>query len=246
MKFSTTSSSFRSVPVLFFLSCLATQSESCQVHLCSNEYSSLVAGHRELQKLQMRDIKPRTSDRLEYCNLLHAYNHCVKSLSKSCRGKLDYHAVLALVRRWIEDNNCPKTDSPLPGPNHRSRQAIRSGSFITNLSPSRSSSHQTNPDSDGDELEEESHSKEDEDDVNHEEDSHQVNNNHQESIPITEVRRRGKSSSSSHHPQCILYAPTSSASSSGLLHHNNFYTSLTYLLSIIFNVFLIIPTLLYR
>lgn len=216
---------FQAASLIIFISLLPI-TQSCQVQLCSSEYSSLVAGHRELQKLQMRDIKPRTSDRLEYCNLLQAYNHCLKSLTRSCRGKLDSHAVLALVRRWIDENQCPKDD--YPGLNQRSRQAIRSGSFISNLSPSNS--HQNHDEQDRHE-EVNTSMEEDEDDNSDNEKSHPVNIHEASS----ETKRRGKSSS--HHPQCILYAP--SLSSSG--YHQNYSTILMSFLSIILTV---IPNLL--
>lgn len=218
---------FQFIPLIIFISSLQL-TQSCQVHLCSNEYSSLVNGHRELQKLQMRDIKPRASERLilDYCNLLQTYNHCLKSLTRSCRGKLDYHAVLALVRRWIDENQCPKDD--FPGLNQRSRQAIRSGSFISSLSPSNVHQNHDVPDRD----EEESNLREEDKDVSLDEEiSRPVNN--QES---SETRRRGKSSS--HHPQCILYAP--SLSSSG--HHQNYYS--TILISFLSIILIIIPNLL--
>lgn len=198
---------FKAIPFIILISLLPI-TKSCQVHLCSSEYSSLVSGHRELQKLQMRDIKPRISERLEYCNLLHAYNHCLKSLTRACRGKLDYHAVLALVRKWIDENQCPKDD--YPGLNQRSRQAIRSGSFTSNLSPSNSHRNHDMPGSHrGDE-----NSREEDGDANSDDETSHSINNHES----TETNRRGKSSS--HHPQCILYAP--SLSSSG--HHQNYYS----------------------
>lgn len=221
------SSSFQVISI-FIISFCFPLTQCCQVHLCSNEYSSLFAGHQKLQKLEMRDIKPRLSDRLEYCNLLEAYNQCLKSLSRSCRGKLDYHAVLVLVRKWIDENQCPKHD--LPGLNFRSRQGIRSGTLITSLSSQSSSySHQTHGDQDRHSNEDEGNTRE-EDGVNNSDDITASININQEP---TEVRRRGKS----HHPQCILYAPSTSSSGRRNYYSLNVMLILSIILSVTHEIF---------
>ena len=80
---------------------------ACQVHLCFNEYTSLAHGYSQMHKFSLlRDFSSRDARTQQYCRLLEAYNQCMKGLNKSCRGKLDYHAVIAHVRKWLDDYNC--------------------------------------------------------------------------------------------------------------------------------------------
>ena len=44
----------------------------------------------------------------------------MKTLSRSCRGNIEYHSVLAIVRKWMADANCN-------GSYHRTRQGVKSG-----------------------------------------------------------------------------------------------------------------------
>lgn len=92
---------------------------TCQVHLCFNEYTNLAHGYNQMQKYSvLRDFHSRETHTKQYCQLLDSYNHCMKGLNKSCRGKLDYHAVIAHVRKWLDDYNCTGTQ--------RIRQAVKS------------------------------------------------------------------------------------------------------------------------
>lgn len=92
----------------FLVSCYISTVLSCQVHLCYNEYTHLASGYTKLQQRAsfVRSISTRDSLIREYCVNLQAYSVCMKGLSRSCRGKLDYHAVIAHVNKWIDDYNC--------------------------------------------------------------------------------------------------------------------------------------------
>ncbi|KAI1292233.1 Repulsive guidance molecule B [Halotydeus destructor] len=119
---------------------LISSSTPCGVELCSREYAELVANQAILKQEHNRRHKNSPSHAVqvrsnaEYCGLLHAYHHCMRTLSKPCRGNLEYHSVQTLVRTWLEQNNCsaaPKTKhiGSKPGSNLselRRQNAIRS------------------------------------------------------------------------------------------------------------------------
>lgn len=128
---------------------------SCQVHLCYNEYTHLASGYTKLQQRAsfVRSISTRDSLVREYCATLQAYSVCMKGLSRSCRGKLDYHAVIAHVNKWIDDYNCTgNAKSRSPGKSSfnlalRQQQADKNNDYpwtgsssITHASSSSSSS----------------------------------------------------------------------------------------------------------
>ena len=56
----------------------------------------------------------------EYCSQLFQYNQCMRSLSKECRGHIDYHSVLTIVRKWMQQERCN-------GSHHKTRQGVRTG-----------------------------------------------------------------------------------------------------------------------
>src|SRR2546429_9638587 len=104
MNFATVFSSF-----LLILLKIPLLVSSCQVQLCYTEYLNLVMGYKQLQRYQvLRDLRPRESLshlNQEYCQLLDAYGSCMRGLNKQCRGRLDYHAVIAHVKKWLDDYN---------------------------------------------------------------------------------------------------------------------------------------------
>lgn len=99
----------KSVLVLFFTS-LLNVTLACQVHLCYTEYTNLASGYSRLPRTSiLRSLNSHQTAVKEYCQSLEAYSACMKGLGKSCRGKLDYHAVIAHVKKWIDDYNCTGT-----------------------------------------------------------------------------------------------------------------------------------------
>ena len=106
----------------------------CEYHICSSEYAELVSsqqllngqreslldardqnhdvhdqnheGHSPSTDVHKSDPTVPTKEQVEYCNLLNAYNQCMKTQSKSCRGNMNYHAITAMVRKWLKDQNC--------------------------------------------------------------------------------------------------------------------------------------------
>lgn len=96
--------------LLYIVSYTLSLVHSCQVHLCYNEYTQLASGYTKLQQPSLvRSLATRDTLVREYCVTLQAYSVCMKGLSRSCRGKLDYHAVIAHVNKWINDYNCTGT-----------------------------------------------------------------------------------------------------------------------------------------
>ena len=84
-----------------------TVTYSCQVHLCYTEYKNLASGYMILQqKSILRSINSHQSVVRGFCQSLESYNACMKGLGKSCRGSLNYHAVIVHVKKWIDDYNC--------------------------------------------------------------------------------------------------------------------------------------------
>jgi hypothetical protein len=71
----------------------------------------------------LRDYHSRDIHKEQYCELLDSYNHCMKGLNKSCRGKLEYHAVIAHVRKWLIDYNCTSSET---NSNNNRQQQIKS------------------------------------------------------------------------------------------------------------------------
>ena len=78
--------------------------------------TSSQSGHDATAPSQNGQVSKEQS---EYCNLLNAYNQCMKTQSKSCRGNMNYHAIVAMVRKWLKEGNCS-------GSYHKSRQGVRS------------------------------------------------------------------------------------------------------------------------
>lgn len=93
---------------ILFLASVLKASIACPVHRCYAEYTNLASGYNRLQQRSsiLRSLNSRQTAVKEYCQSLEAYSNCMKKLDKSCRGKLDYHAVITHVKKWIDDYNC--------------------------------------------------------------------------------------------------------------------------------------------
>ncbi len=75
----------------------------CSVDLCSREYSSV---------LQISQSSPKAKSQ-QYCNLLNAYQHCLRSISRSCRGNLEFHTLQTLLKNWKQEYNCSQTSTQI-------------------------------------------------------------------------------------------------------------------------------------
>ena len=104
---------------------LAPSLQLCEVHLCSHEYTAGLDSNQKRRSAKLAGHKKGLDeeDQQVYCSLLNAYNQCMKTQSKSCRGNLEYHTVITLVRQWMAANNCS-------GSHHRSRQGMKDGSKV--------------------------------------------------------------------------------------------------------------------
>ena len=111
----------------------------CDVHTCNQEYSIALNAHRihkqrqenPSQKKKKRRRKNNSTsiedeDRYHLCSLLTNYNLCMKNLGKGCRGSLEYHSVLSMVRKWMAEDDCQ-------GSHHKSRNGMRSASNFESL-----------------------------------------------------------------------------------------------------------------
>ncbi|RWS29840.1 Repulsive guidance molecule A-like protein [Leptotrombidium deliense] len=116
----------------------------CEVERCSQEYAQSIEVRRQCQqslrkhnKLQKGSKEVQEEGSKEYCDLLKAYNHCMRVLSKSCRGNIEYHTLLTLVKRWIADNNCVGSKRP----KNTSICSTKSASVTTKSHSSNSNQH---------------------------------------------------------------------------------------------------------
>ena len=117
--------------------------EGCNVHtaICSQDYaiqkqrldslkslsqsssSSLSpssSGSGVLYNPDLYNARAKQEESAEKCSLLLGYNSCMRTLAKSCKGNIEFHSVLAVVRKWMADSNCN-------GSYHRTRQGVKSG-----------------------------------------------------------------------------------------------------------------------
>lgn len=101
--------------------------DPCNSHMCQHEYSINLASLNSFKRGRnnngysggtFRTSGTSSSDE-KLCPIFLAYNSCMKTLSKSCRGNLEYHTVITAVRRVMEKSNCT-------GSHHKSRQGMRS------------------------------------------------------------------------------------------------------------------------
>jgi hypothetical protein len=95
---------------LFVLCCLVIYStrlspaKACSVHLCSNEYGGNVVGQQQalrMASVRTKSVRQLRRDRDQYCSLMKAYATCMQSMTKTCRGNLEYHTVSTLLKNWI-------------------------------------------------------------------------------------------------------------------------------------------------
>ncbi|XP_054166369.1 uncharacterized protein LOC128963867 [Oppia nitens] len=85
------------------LQCLAvviTATMACNVDMCSREYSSVLQTSQSVASTATRDQQQ------QYCGLLDAYQHCLKSIGRSCRGNLEFHTLQTLLKTWKHERNC--------------------------------------------------------------------------------------------------------------------------------------------
>lgn len=98
-----------------------TISDPCNSHVCQHQWNMNVHSMGNPAN-SARDYSLTSSQAVsdeKKCPALLAYNHCMKTLSKSCRGNLEYHTVVTAVRKLMEKSNCS-------GSHHKSRQGMRS------------------------------------------------------------------------------------------------------------------------
>lgn len=115
---------------------------SCSVNMCSQEYGSVLQDLRQSLQTQQSSAKSQ-----QYCQLLNAYQHCLRSIGRSCRGNLEFHTLQTLLKSWKHDNNCSHSQTqgsthvlqPIHKPMHSS-PPLRSGQSLVN--PQNSPSHQ--------------------------------------------------------------------------------------------------------
>lgn len=102
----------------------------CNSHMCQHEYNINLASLLAYKTSKNNNGYPGAAGRSssatslsddKLCPIFLAYNQCMKTLSKSCRGNLEYHTVITAVRRVLEKSNCT-------GSHHKSRQGMRSSS----------------------------------------------------------------------------------------------------------------------
>ncbi|KAI1291882.1 hypothetical protein HDE_07552 [Halotydeus destructor] len=98
---------------LALLSIVATVRSQCNMDLCSGQYADLVAKQASLvRQVNVRSRERKTQSQQvadhsgQYCGHFVAYNQCLTSITKPCRGHLQYHSLLTLLQRWIKQYNC--------------------------------------------------------------------------------------------------------------------------------------------
>jgi len=97
------------LPVIVFLtlSIFPDQTQACGLDACSREYANLIVSQSRSSRARPRPDPNAQDDRNnEYCNLMQNYHQCLRALSKSCRGNLEYHSLFSLVRQWLDQYSC--------------------------------------------------------------------------------------------------------------------------------------------
>ncbi|CAG2163034.1 unnamed protein product [Oppiella nova] len=97
MKTTTIRRTLSSVAVVW-MACLAATYRCCNVEMCSREYSSVVEMSSQQQWSAVSEQ--------QYCALVNAYQHCLRSIGKSCRGNLEFHTLQTLLKNWKHERNC--------------------------------------------------------------------------------------------------------------------------------------------
>jgi len=105
------------LPVVVFLtlSICPYQTEACGLDACSREYANLIVSQSRNSRTRPRPDPNAQDDRNnEYCNLMQNYHQCLRALSKTCRGNLEYHSLFSLVRQWLDQYSCAQDGSIIP------------------------------------------------------------------------------------------------------------------------------------
>jgi hypothetical protein len=91
--------------LLIPLTVLSLDVSACNVDMCSREYSSVLS----LSQQQWTADTPESGQ--QYCSLLNAYQHCLRSISRSCRGNLEFHTLQTLLKNYKTQHNCSQTST---------------------------------------------------------------------------------------------------------------------------------------
>ena len=88
--------------LLIHLTVLSLSVNSCSVDMCSREYSSVLS----MSGQQWTSEMSSSESGQQYCSLLNAYLHCLRSISRSCRGNLEFHTLQTLLKNYKAQHNC--------------------------------------------------------------------------------------------------------------------------------------------
>ncbi|CAG2107711.1 unnamed protein product [Medioppia subpectinata] len=82
--------------------------KACSVDMCSREYSSVL---QMSQQWSAGGGESSPDADHQYCALVNAYQHCLKSIGRSCRGNLEFHTLQTLLKTWKHERNCSHTST---------------------------------------------------------------------------------------------------------------------------------------
>jgi len=127
----------------------------CSVEYCNREYRNQLAQYRQDQERAMiaatrRQQQQRSrmtkssaagpnlsqqqqqNQRINSCVILINIQQCMKALSRQCRGDLNYHSLLVLLKARVEQRNCtgslpPATSGPTLGGGNRVNKNLDPG-----------------------------------------------------------------------------------------------------------------------
>src|SRR6266496_1210531 len=90
--------------LILVMSTTIAMASTCNIDVCSREYaSSFEMSHRQSPS---SPSSPPSSSSPSHCHLLTAYSQCIRAISRSCRGNLEFHTVQSLIKQWIIHHNC--------------------------------------------------------------------------------------------------------------------------------------------
>ena len=78
----------------------------CNVDICSREYGSVLTVPQ-----QQWSSESSSDSTQQYCSILNAYQQCLRSINKSCRGNLEFHTLVTLLKNWKNEKNCSQSSN---------------------------------------------------------------------------------------------------------------------------------------
>lgn len=97
---------FRNLTELLVILVLLKTYESCRINQCSREYSSI------LEVTHQSPHQQSSTTNEQYCNLLNTFQNCLRELTRSCRGNLEFHSMQTLSKHRMVLHNCTNEVSP--------------------------------------------------------------------------------------------------------------------------------------